>query len=121
MTGDARLRPALTAAIAYTVAAQHPVTGSWRYRPSEPGDMSQLGWQLMALKSGQMARLSVPTETIVRATRFLATLQSEEGAYYGYLEPGQAPSPTAIGLLMRMYTGWSRSDPRLARCYHSGF
>ena len=77
--------------------------------------MTVTGWQLMALRSGQMAGLQVPAETIVRATRFLTGLQSEEGVYYGYMEPGRTPSPTAIGLLMRMYTGWSREDQRLAR------
>ncbi len=49
LTGDNRLRSAVERAIGYTVAAQHPVLGGWRYQPSEPGDTSQLGWQLMAL------------------------------------------------------------------------
>ena len=51
MTGDHRLRGPVTRAIAYTVAAQDPYGGGWRYRPGDPGDTSQLGWQLMALKS----------------------------------------------------------------------
>ena len=28
---------------------------------------------------------------------------------------GKKPGPTAVGLLIRMYTGWHRDDPRLAR------
>lgn len=114
MTGNSQLGEAAQRAIDFICYAQHE-EGGWRYTPGQPGDITVTGWQLMALKSGQMAQLEVPTETVVRATQFLTSLQSDEGASYGYLEPGQLPSPTAIGLLMRMYTGWSRDDPRLAR------
>ena len=51
MTGDSGLRPYLQRALAYTVRAQHPVTGGWRYQPGDDGDTSQLGWQLMSLQS----------------------------------------------------------------------
>ena len=43
-----------------------------------------VGWQLMALKSGHMAYLNVPPETIVKASRFLDAVQSDSGAAYGY-------------------------------------
>ncbi len=114
MTGNPQLGEAAQRAIDFICYAQHE-EGGWRYTPKQPGDITVTGWQLMALKSGQLARLEVPTETVVRATQFLSSLQLDDGAFYGYLEPGQLPSPTAIGLLMRMYTGWSRDDPRLAR------
>ena len=56
MTKDDRIRPYLERAVAYTIAAQHPSGGGWRYQPwryqtEDFGDMSQFGWQLMALKS----------------------------------------------------------------------
>ncbi|HOM17162.1 MAG TPA: hypothetical protein PLQ00_07520, partial [Thermoguttaceae bacterium] len=60
MTQDARLREPLRQAITYTLAAQHPEQGGWRYRPRDPGDTSQLGWQLMALKSAELTGLGVP-------------------------------------------------------------
>jgi hypothetical protein len=114
MTGDGQLGRAAQSALDFICSVQHE-GGGWRYFPGQPGDMTVTGWQLMALKSGQMAQLDVPQETIIRAVRFLNEMQSERGAYYGYMEPGKLPSPTAIGLLMRMYTGWSRDDDRLAQ------
>ena len=64
MSGDKRLRPAVQAAINYTLAAQIRATGGWRYRaiesPGERGDTSQLGWQLMSLKSAELAGINVP-------------------------------------------------------------
>jgi hypothetical protein len=114
MTGDKQLGQAAQSALDFICAVQHE-GGGWRYFPGQPGDMTVTGWQLMALKSGQMANLQVPQVTITRATRFLSQMQSEEGAFYGYMEPGRAPAPTAIGLLMRMYTGWPREDGRLSR------
>ena len=38
---------------------QDPRGGGWRYDPRKPGDTSVTGWQVMALKSGQMADLNV--------------------------------------------------------------
>jgi hypothetical protein len=89
--------------------------GGWRYFPGQSGDMTVTGWQLMAVRSGQLAQLRVPRESLVRATRFLNRMESERGAFYGYMEPGKSPSPTAIGLLMRMYNGWPQDDERLAQ------
>jgi hypothetical protein len=114
MTGDKQLGRAAQGALDFICAVQHE-GGGWRYFPGQPGDMTVTGWQLMALKSGQIANLHVPQKTITRAARFLSQMQSEDGAFYGYMEPGKAPTPTAIGLLMRMYTGWPQADDRLAR------
>ena len=60
MTGDVRLREAVQRAVAYTVAAQDPYGGGWRYRAGDPGDTSQLGWQLMSLKSAELAGIPIP-------------------------------------------------------------
>jgi hypothetical protein len=113
MTGKREIGQAAQQAIDFICHAQHE-EGGWRYFPGQPGDMTVTGWQLMALKSGQMAHLDVPHETVMRTTRFLNQLQSEDGAFYGYLQPGKSATPTAIGLLSRMYTGWSQDDERLA-------
>ncbi len=67
MTGDARLQPAVTKAVAYCLRAQHTTTGGWRYRPNEIGDTSQLGWQMMALASAERAGLDVPSQTWTRS------------------------------------------------------
>jgi len=112
MTGDESLVPMAQGALDFICRAQHPM-GGWRYYPREPGDMTVTGWQLMALKSGRMAGLDVPSPVIQRAIGFLNELQSDYGAAYGYLRPGKQPSPTAIGLLLRMYLGWGADDDRL--------
>ena len=114
MTGDENLRPTAQLAIDFICSAQHH-QGGWRYYPGQPGDMTVFGWQLLALKSAKLGGLRVPREVLDRAERFLDHVQSDEGAHYGYLESGKLPTPTAIGLLSRMYFDWPQDDPRLAR------
>jgi hypothetical protein len=112
MTGDPQLRPAAQDAVNFICYAQHP-RGGWRYLPGQPGDTTVFGWQIMALKSATMAGLDVPSPVIELAMSYLDSVQSSQGATYGYQKPGHDPAPTAIGLLARMYHGWRSQDPRL--------
>jgi hypothetical protein len=80
LTGDRRLHEPVRRAVNYTLAAQH-VGGGWRYQPHDAGDLSQFGWQLMALKSAEMAGLRIPDETRVRMIRFLRSVTA--GRYKG--------------------------------------
>ena len=64
----------------------------WRYSPRTPGDTSVTGWQLMALKSGQMASLSVPYECLKRADRYLDACEGQNKGGYGYV-PGSGETP----------------------------
>ncbi len=114
LTGDSQLRNAAQRALNFIVQAQHPA-GGWRYRPGQEGDTSMVGWQLMALNSGRMAGLSVPTETLMKASRYLDSAQTDRsGSSYGYM-PGIRASPamTAEALLCRQYLGWPRTHPGL--------
>jgi len=70
MTNDIRLRRAVERAVGYSVRAQH-AKGGWRYKPGDAGDTSQLGWQLMAIKSAQMAGVEIPLNTIPTIKRYL--------------------------------------------------
>ncbi len=115
LTKDLGLRDLAQQAINFVVFAQDRNGGGWRYAPGKPGDTTVTGWQLMALKSGQMARLNVPSPTILAAERFLDTVQSQDGALYGYRTAQPRPATTAVGLLCRMYTGWNRDHPALAQ------
>jgi hypothetical protein len=81
ITGDDRLRPVIRKAVAYSIAAQHPSDGGWRYKAGQTGDTSQLGWQLMALKSAQLAGVDVPAVTWTRVERFLRAVQ--RGPHHG--------------------------------------
>jgi hypothetical protein len=114
MTGDRNLRAPAQQAIDFICNAQHE-QGGWRYYPGQPGDTTVFGWQIMALKSARLANLEVPSPVIENAMRYLDRVQTQNGAAYGYQKPDKDASPTAIGLLARMYYGWHRDDPRLAR------
>ena len=115
MTKDKKLLPAAQGSLKYICYHQDPAGGGWRYSPQQAGDTSAVGWQLMALKSGYMAGLSVPNDTINKATRFLDSVQVDSGSKYGYTSPGDGPSTTSVGLLARMYLGWKQDNPALQR------
>jgi hypothetical protein len=108
------LRDPAQRAIDFIVAAQHE-EGGWRYEPRQPGDLSVVGWQLMALRSAQMAYLNVPQDTLLKAARFLNSVQaSPRSGQFGYM-PGQHPkvTMTAEGLLCRQYSGWRHNNPAM--------
>jgi len=106
MTSDPGLRISAQRALNYIVKAQHDA-GGWRYGPNMPGDTSVVGWQVMALKSGQMGGLSVPKPTLDGAGRFLDSVMDRNNDGYGYTGTGSSPTLTAVGLLCREYLGWS--------------
>ena len=114
MSQDNRLAAPTQAVLDFIMAAQDPNGGGWRYSPRQAGDTSAVGWQIMALKSGNMAYLRVNPLTVKKAVEFLDFVQSDYGAAYGYLDKS-SPSPTrsAVGLLCRMYLGWKKDHPPL--------
>jgi hypothetical protein len=119
MTKDRKLLLPAKAALAFVASSQDPKGGGWRYQPREKGDTSVLGWELMALKSGLMANLTIPRNFSRRASMFLDSVQSDRGALYGYQAPDTGSDATvAIGLLSRMYLGWRRDNPALQRGVH---
>ncbi|NQT38090.1 MAG: PD40 domain-containing protein [Planctomycetes bacterium] len=112
MSGDASLRGPAQKAINFIVAAQHS-EGGWRYRPNEQGDMSVVGWQVMALKSGQIADLEVPQKTFTAVWKFLDHTRSGRSEF-GYQDRGRStPALSAEGLLCMQYLGVRYDDPRL--------
>ncbi|MCA9248112.1 MAG: terpene cyclase/mutase family protein [Planctomycetales bacterium] len=114
MTDDRLLASIAQPALDFIASAQHP-EGGWRYYPGEPGDITSTGWQLMALRSGQLARLRVGSPTLLATSHFLDQVQEDYGAAYGYQTPGTESTTTAIGLLCRMYLGWPPSHAELVR------
>jgi hypothetical protein len=114
MTQDRGLMLPAQLSLNHIVYAQDPVGGGWRYAPRTPGDTSVVGWQLMALKSGHLAYLHVPPETIGGANKFLDSVMSDY-SYYGYTDPGRGQATTAIGLLCRMYLGWKKDHPGIEK------
>jgi hypothetical protein len=112
LTADPGLKAAAQRGLNYIVFAQHEA-GGWRYGPKQAGDTSVTGWQIMALKSGQMAGLSVPKPTIDGATKYLNSCMSSTDYGYGYTGVGSTPTMSAVGLLCRQYLGWSPRKPEL--------
>ncbi len=113
MSGDISLRAPAQSAIDFIIFAQDPRGGGWRYKPRDPGDTSVVGWQIMALKSGHLAELSVPSSTIKNASRFLDSVETK--GEYRYVPENQRPtkSMTSVGLICRMYMGVKQDDPNL--------
>ncbi len=113
MTGDQRLRPYVERAITYTLQSQNRQTGGWRYRPSDTGDTSQLGWQVMAIKSAELAGISVPANAKQGVIRFLTYVSSGQRGGLASYRPGKPPTAamTAEALFCRLFTGTRPLDP----------
>ena len=116
MNGDAALltKPCQEA-IAHIVYAQHN-DGSWGYQPNQSGDLSIMGWQVLALKSANGAKLAVNAETIRNVDMFLKKHNKNDFMFY-YRDTSNKPTPsmTSIGTLLRIFRGWSRTDPAIIK------
>jgi hypothetical protein len=115
MTQDQDLKQPAQKAVDFIVAAQNKELGGWRYKPGINSDTSVSGWQLMAMKSAEMAGLDVPQRSYDLVKKWLDGAQSpSQPAQYIY-RPGAAQehqrSPsyamTAESMLMRLYLGWN--------------
>ncbi|HVA48123.1 MAG TPA: hypothetical protein VNH11_17270 [Pirellulales bacterium] len=117
MTQDDRFLVPVQKAIGYTLAAQAH-SGGWRYKPAETVcDTSQLGWQLMALKSAELAGIEVPPKARQGMLRFLQTVSSgRHGGLASYRPMSVAGervtvSMTAEALVCRQFLGLARNNP----------
>lgn len=115
MTQDDRLAPLVRGGVAYSLAAQHPTDGGWRYRAGLEGDTSQLGWQLMALKSARLAGIEVPATAWTRAERFMRRVERGRAGGLTAYRPDGPPtrSMTAEGLYCRQMLS-DRADGALS-------
>jgi hypothetical protein len=113
MTRDEDYHEPAQRAVDYCVKIQSP-EGGWRYDPGVDADMSVTGWFSMALQSARMAGLEVPSPTFERLSKFLDSVQRDDGSRYAYqLQAGATLTLTAEGLLCRQYLGWKHDDGRL--------
>ncbi len=117
LSKDRRLQPHAQAAIAFIEDAQNDTTGGWHYvaNPTTAGDTSVVGWQLMALKSGEMAGLRVNPQTLIKAKTYLKSVaKGKSGGQFSYMaESGATPTMSAVGLLCNQYGGMKRTDPAM--------
>jgi hypothetical protein len=135
MTSDEKLREPAQRAINFIEKAQDKQLGGWRYQPGSGADTSVTGWQIMALKSGELAKLKVNPQTYVGVRKWLDAAEAKgpgknqnDAAQYVY-DPNAiddtrfvrshgrtaTPATTSMGLLMRMYLGWDKQNPDLKR------
>lgn len=111
LSGDQDLKQPAQLAVNFIFSAQN-YSGGWGYLPKQPGDLTISGWQMMAIKSAHAAGLEVPSSVILRIDNFLNTKQVPSGVFYGYSTPEKDPTCSAIGVLLRLFRGWSHTDPR---------
>lgn len=116
LTGDVSLRGPLERAIGYTRSMQSPATGGWRYAAGDSGDTSQLGWQVMALRSSRLAGLRGSEQAEARAWSFLDRVSSGSFGGLAAYRPGERPSVamTAEACLCRMLLGMDAGHPAAA-------
>jgi hypothetical protein len=113
MTQDSRIGINAQLAINFIESGQN-AQGSWRYtHGSADSDTSVFGWQVMALKSGQMAGLKVNLAVLEGCQKYLdITATGNYKHLFGY-QPGTGPTlpMTSVGLLTSQYLGAKRGDP----------
>jgi hypothetical protein len=128
MTQDPELREPAQKALDFIVAAQHAERGGWRYSPGVSADTSVSGWMVVAMRTGELAGLEVPTEPWAKVSRWLDDAQQSKSQPHLYRYNPHAPDTdeqrhgrtasktmTSVGLLMRLYTGWKRDNPNMIR------
>lgn len=115
ITHDPKLRQPAERAIGYTLAAQHPTLGGWRYSPGNGADTSVTGWQYMALHSARMAGLKVPEEAFTKARAFLDRMGGGKyGGQYGYLTKSDSSrAMVATGMFCRQLDLVPPGDPMM--------
>lgn len=126
MTQDPELRGPAQKAVNFIGESQHPQRGGWRYSPEYGSDTSVTGWMTMALKSGELAGLTVDKESFEKIEKWVTLAQgSDEQPFLFRYNPYALDTPkqrhglkptramTAVGLLIRLYTGWERDDSRM--------
>lgn len=106
-------RRALRKAVDFIVDRQS-ADGGWRYEKTQPGDMSMFGWQLMALKSADIAGIKAKPEVWNAMIEFLKerSLGENSGlAAYNPSQPQPTPAMTAEALFCKQMIGIKRTNP----------
>ena len=116
MTGDPKVGAAATKAVRLIERAQNEALGGWRYHPRPmDADTSVTGWQVMALKSAEMAGIGVNSMCYEGSRKWLASVAKGEhhGLYVYQPYKEVEPAMTAVGMLCQEYLGVAPDDPAL--------
>lgn len=112
LTGDPKLEAAVKAGTQYTLLAQNSLDGGWRYQPGDSGDMSQFGWQVMALHSAELAGLEIPQKNKDLMAKFIEGCAKGPNRGLAAYRPGQGPNTvmTAESFVARKMLGQKITD-----------
>jgi hypothetical protein len=104
LTGEERLLEPARRAVEFILAAQTPESG-WRYQPREDSDTSVIGWQILALKSAEIAGIPIPEQHYRWTAAWLDQVRKgAEGGLYSY-KPGHGVTQvmTAEGWFCQLF------------------
>ena len=120
VTKDKNLRSPAQRAIDFIEEAQHE-EGGWRYKPKEKGDLSVSGWMIMALASGEMSGIPIPTKTRAGVRRFLKEISGgKDGGSYGYTDsPGGGKGSNAMNAVGFFCSQLMGASSNAARAFES--
>jgi len=110
LTGDRRLLAAAQLAAGFIMRAQTP-EAAWRYEPRVDSDTSVLGWQILALKSAEIAGIEISPKHYAWSGLWLDQVRKGSGGLYAY-KPGHGPTPvmTAEGWFCQLFMGEETRD-----------
>jgi len=110
-TSNTMLREPLLRGVRYILENQNP-DGGWRYLKGQKSDISMSGWQLMALKSAEIAGVNIPRTTKADVVTFLkARSLGTYGGLAGYREEmPPSPSMTAEAMFCKQMLGMRRDN-----------
>jgi hypothetical protein len=110
-TSNTMLRDPLIRAARFILENQNP-DGGWRYEKGQKSDISMSGWQLMALKSAEIAGVNIPLDAKSRLVGFLKERSlGDHGGLAAYRD-GESPtaSMTAEALFCKQMLGIRRDN-----------
>ncbi len=117
---NARYRESAERGLEYSAATQQP-GGGWDYTSAQSlrNDLSVTGWQIMAMQAARDAEIPISQEMERRARGYLMEAVHPGGAST-YADRGtgagrQGISIAAVGLLSKLYLGWSPRSSELKR------
>ena len=120
LSGDPQLVAPARLALSFIDESQQP-GGGWDYTPARTlrNDLSVTGWQVMAIEAGKELGWLPRASTIEGVRRFVRRSVSRDGrATYSNRGSGagrQGVSIGAVGLLCRLYLGWSPRSAETSR------
>ncbi len=112
-SANVRLKTAVEKATKYIISFQDTTGGGWRYVPQQEGDMSMFGWQLMGLKSAEIAGIPIPPQTRSLMVKFLRDRsRGDDFGLAAYRVNDQiTPAMTAEALFCKQMLAIKRDNP----------